>query len=395
MDTHAINSSQFTDEGQDRNRLAGCRSLWCQRFRHDVQPLQAGLARLRTLRRCTLWLAVWLALSSSPATARGETLSHANTVGPVTVTASLTPAEPLIGDEVVFQIRVEADAGVELLMPEFQENFQRYTIADFVPSKEILANGRTIETQKYTLQPMYSGPQSIPPVLVEFVDNRPGQKTTPEDFDAYEIFTDRIDFTVQSVLPKDVSGQLKPLLGKLEIQSETASRNLLYWLFAIVLIAIAVCLASMGYWRKSSQRRNAYEFARTQIDRLLKDQDSPTPALSIERFFVEISAVIRKYLEHRFEVRAPDLTTDEFLQLAAAGSELSNDHQTLLGEFLKQADVVKFAGVQASRDDVRRSSDLAIRFLEETRENAPDVDVSSEQIVVPNANKQAGGTTHV
>ena len=35
---------------------------------------------------------------------------------------------------------------------------------------------------------------------------------------------------------------------------------------------------------------------------------------------------------------------------------------------------MKFAGVRASEEEIRRSSDLAARFLEETRENAPLID---------------------
>ena len=83
---------------------------------------------------------------------------------------------------------------------------------------------------------------------------------------------------------------------------------------------------------------------------------------------------MRRYLEDRFDLRAPELTTEEFLALAGSASNLSRDHQLLLRDFLRQADLVKFAGVRASEDEIRRSSDLAVRFLEETRENAPLID---------------------
>ena len=84
-------------------------------------------------------------------------------------------------------------------------------------------------------------------------------------------------------------------------------------------------------------------------------------------------------MEDRFELRAPELTTDEFLQLAARESQLSRDHQALLSEFLQQADVVKFSGRPATADQATHSSRLALRFLEETRENAPDVEVEEAE----------------
>ena len=77
-------------------------------------------------------------------------------------------------------------ADVEVLMPEFGEALSRYTILNFVPQQRIDDQGKTVLTQRYTLQPYLSGAQFIPPILIEFVDHRPGQKPAPDDFDAYE-----------------------------------------------------------------------------------------------------------------------------------------------------------------------------------------------------------------
>jgi hypothetical protein len=86
-------------------------------------------------------------------------------------------------------------------------------------------------------------------------------------------------------------------------------------------------------------------------------------------------------VEDRFELRAPELTTEEFLNSVGQSPDFSRDHQQLLREFLRQADLVKFAGVRPAEDDIQRSIDSARRFIEETRENAPliEVDEDSEQ----------------
>ncbi|QDV24311.1 LPXTG cell wall anchor domain-containing protein [Aureliella helgolandensis] len=304
---------------------------------------------------------------------RAADIENTTTVGPVTVTARLTPAEPTIGDEIVFEIEVAAEEAVELLMPEFSEALDRYTILDFVPRQKITADGKTLATQRYTLQPIASGPQSIPSILVEFVDNRPGQQPTPEDFDAYEVLTERIDFTVQSVLPSSASSELEPPLGALELQTETSSASL--WLYALAGLALLLAGGGLVLWfskrRRRVKRLTAYEIARTKLQQLISDQQSDQPQFSVEQFFVEISGVVRRYLEDRFELRAPELTTDEFLQLSAAESSLSKAHQSLLSEFLQQADVVKFAGVRATPADVQHSIQLALQFIEETSESTP------------------------
>jgi hypothetical protein len=46
----------------------------------------------------------------------------------------------------------------------------------------------------------------------------------------------------------------------------------------------------------------------------------------------------------------------------------------LLRDFLRQADLVKFAGVQPSSEDIEQSINAARRFMDETRENAPLVE---------------------
>lgn len=304
-----------------------------------------------------------------------DALTQVNRLGPVEVTTRLVPAAPLIGDEITLEIRVEAEPEVEVLMPAFGEALHRYTIVDFVPRRAVTGAGRNEYVQRYTLQPQESGDQTIAPILIEFVDNRPGQKRAPDDLDAYELLTDRIDFHVQSVLPDSTSTQLVPALGPLDLEPRaTGWRRFGAVGAGVAMVLTAAILAIL--WtrgRRRRVRRNAYQLARARLDALLA-QATPQDAAAVEAFFVAISGIVRRYLEDRFELRAPELTTEEFLTLAGTSRDLSREHQGLLREFLRQADLVKFAGVQVTGEEIRRSSDLAIRFLEDTRENAPWVE---------------------
>lgn len=320
-------------------------------------------------------------------TLAGE-IKQTKTVGPVSVTLTLSPDQPRIGDELTFEISVKAEPEVDLLMPEFGEALNRFAIINYVPENNISAGGATTAIQRYTLQADTSGDTAIPPILVEFVDNRPGKAATPDDFDAFEILTDPIAFQVESVV--DGSLQLKPPMGKLEIPEPATQTS--WWTAGIVGLVgfVSILLAAVWWLRRGrAKQRSAYEVASWKIGKLRLDQESPSPQLSVEQFFVEISDVVRLYLEQRFNLRAPELTTDEFLQLAQAESELTKQHQLMLGEFLQQADVVKFAGVSASREDVRRSLDLAARFVDETREES-DSQQSTESAAAQSFAGQGG-----
>lgn len=298
--------------------------------------------------------------------------------GPVKAVVQLQPKEPLIGDTVTLTITVTAEKDVELLMPEFGEALERFSIVDFAPRQSIDDEGRTVAVQTYRLQPPSSGKQTVPPILIEYVDRRPGEREAPEGYDAYELLTERIEFEVKSVIPKDAKADLKPPLGKLGPREAPPAPRWPWVVAALVLLAAASPFAVRAYlsWRRKARQRSAYEIARARLQRLL---DSPRPkAEQIDAFYVELSGIVRRYLEDRFDLRAPELTTEEFLASVGESPDLSRDHQALLREFLRQADLVKFAGVQPSDDDIERSIEAAWWFLEETRENAPMLDVTDE-----------------
>ncbi len=89
----------------------------------------------------------------------------------------------------------------------------------------------------------------------------------------------------------------------------------------------------------------------------------------IDAFFVELSAIVRWYLENRFDLRAPELTTEEFLTAMSSSPDLADTHQPLLRDFLRRADLVKFANFVPDDSDIDDSVDSARRFLDDTRQN--------------------------
>lgn len=311
-------------------------------------------------------LALWMSVVAAvPSAATLEKTQH---TGPVESVLTLEPSEPVIGDDVTLTLRVTAEKGVELIMPEFGAMLEEFVIVDFSANDKIDGDGRTVITQRYVLQPSRSGRQSIPPILVEYVDRRPGAKPAPDGMDAYEHLTERLDFSVKSVLPADAKADLHPPLGALApLESAHASSRRWWWIGA----AAIGCVIAVLVWRfvfasrRLARQRSAFDVATARLDALL-NRPRTTPE-ELDAFFVELSAIVRGYLEHRFDLRAPELTTEEFLDLMVRSPDLSRTHQDLLRGFLRQADLVKFAQYVPAGDDVEQSIVAARRFLEETR----------------------------
>jgi hypothetical protein len=89
-------------------------------------------------------------------------------------------------------------------------------------------------------------------------------------------------------------------------------------------------------------------------------------ALNIEPFYVELSGIVRRYLEARFGLRAPERTTEEFIRDALTSRKLSDPHQTLVAGFLEQSDLVKFARHAPGPADMRNALDSGERLVRET-----------------------------
>ena len=86
-----------------------------------------------------------------------------------------------------------------------------------------------------------------------------------------------------------------------------------------------------------------------------------------DAWFVELSAIVRTYLEGRYEIRAPELTTEEFLQEASRAKELTTEHRAQLSAFLERCDRVKFAGYRPDPAESIATLDAARAFVEDTR----------------------------
>ncbi len=306
-----------------------------------------------------------------------ESQTHVTESGPVVIRLQLGPESVKIGDLIDLAIIVEAENQVEVLMPEFGEALDRFSIVDFVPRETIEGAGKTILEQRYRLRPTSSGAHTIPPILVEYVDRRPGQRVAPEGLDAFEVLTEAIPFEVASVLPADADNVLRAPLGRLPLTTPGVSNRLPWIVCALLLLSLGgFAVYRSKHWRQVARRKSAYEIARSRLDQLL-DSGSSTPR-DMEKFYVLLSAIVRQYLEDRFELRAPELTTEEFLLSVVDAPDLSGDHQQLLQSFLNHADLVKFARILPTTKDVARSIESAVRFLDETRDNAPLLSVDED-----------------
>jgi hypothetical protein len=157
-----------------------------------------------------------------------------------------------------------------------------------------------------------------------------------------------IDSTVKDIQPE------KPLL----------EAKINWWLLMLYLIGFAAFIAASIYfgikaYRKYKQRKllaleedddlikkTPEEWALEQLDRVKDRQLIENDAF--KEFHIEVSNIIRVYLEQKFSILALESTTSELIHELQQRKSAEENYIMLLRRFLEVCDLVKFAKYRAS-----------------------------------------------
>ncbi len=123
--------------------------------------------------------------------------------------------------------------------------------------------------------------------------------------------------------------------------------TLVWWALALVIVALIIFLVwyflnkkiipvlkpviIQTSWEKALEALQALELKQYPKQGLFKE------------YFDGVSDIVRLYLEERFSIRAPEMTTEEFLISLQQTSVLTAPQQDILKQMMAQADLVKFA----------------------------------------------------
>ena len=294
-------------------------------------------------------------------TAPADRLQTKTERGPVSVVVEVVPEEPQLSDEPVLTLTVTADDKVTVDMPPFGESLGDFIIRDFYEPPPKSADGKQIRQQVYTLEPTIAGKSAIAPMTVNFVDERPNG-----DGKDHQIETDPLIINVATIIESEAPSlnDLRPAAGPVELPSSRASG--LTWLFVAILIGVVVVIAvvfAQRRWKKKSDepQLTPQQLAWRELNDLIGSGLHDT---DIKEYFVQLTGVVRRYIERSTGVRAPEQTTEEFLREVSQQSLFSGENDERLGAFLESADLVKFAGYQPDPESIKQSTHRARQFIE-------------------------------
>ena len=273
----------------------------------------------------------------------------------VSITVEPSPARVDVARDFEVTVTAVAPAGSTLAMPDLRDRFGGFSVAeDFAEEPLAGADGSTTYVSRWRLVPK---PCEKVYRLAPFVVTVLRDGTLSGSF-----YTAPVYF--ESPVAREV------VTGGIEVDPEKDLPPLSWRLVRIlagILFAVAAVVAG-AWWtvRKILQkikehRMSPIERAMLELDRLLK---KGLPGRGrYKDFYVELTMVVRRYIQRRHAVRAPNLTTDEFLRAAAENPAFSREALAELKHFLESADMVKFAKSEPMPYEHDRSLSDAVDFV--------------------------------
>lgn len=292
--------------------------------------------------------------------------------GPLTVHIRADKAEMTIAETVLLELEAAIEPGYEVRMPKVDKVLENFGIVDWDNLGDKLdENSNIVSRYQYRLEPFLSGTYPIPAFTFEFYDvNSPEEKK-------YELATEPIDIEVTSLLGEQ-RAELK--IEDIEDVLEMPKEPPFWWDWVLGAVASAGCGCAWLYLRRKRVKelvrifRPAHELAYERLRALVREDLVGTGR--IKEFYERISNILRYYIEHRFDIRAPERTTEEFLLELASTDVLSESDKERLGEFLRHCDLVKFARHEPTTAQIQETFDLVKAFIEKTKSDERKVDVT-------------------
>jgi hypothetical protein len=310
------------------------------------------------------------ALPASASQTKDDRIRKVYERGPVRLEFEIDHQKITVADRLNLSMTVIADESVEIEFPPFGEKLEQFGVVDYHTTlPELVDKSRKKICRSYILEPFLSGEYAIPPLKVRY--HLQGEKADQP----HVIETEQIVITVASLLPEKMA-ELKIHDIKPPVSFPRSYKNWL-WSGAITgLLALAGAVLfviirkrKLAARARSLKKAPPHETAFKELEELLNDR--LVEKNEIKRFYQRISDIFRRYIENRYRIKAPELTTEEFLSSLKKKPQFTDLQVGFLNEFLRYCDLVKFAEHQPETGDIQKTFDTCKNFILETKNQRP------------------------
>ena len=255
----------------------------------------------------------------------------------VTANASTDKSDYLVGDFIHFNIKVNYNKGTLIYPPSFQDSLKNVSIIKSEPPVTKENNGKMTTTYGYILSGYDSVGVTIPPIPVMYKN--------ANDTTIHTAATNEVQFTIRTVKINPQAG-IKDVKEPIKIPLNW--KIILLWILIGIIIIGLVYYLYLRYAKKKSQIKPVHKVVKLppHVIALNSLQELEEKKLwqqgKIKEYHSEITEIIRRYFEERFNFPALELTTSEAMELLNQKKD-TEPIRSITFDFLSNADLVKFA----------------------------------------------------
>lgn len=275
---------------------------------------------------------------------------------------TVSPPSPRTTQTVVLTVQLTLDAGWELApvlvgKEQLPEGWSVIGGDEALP--ETRPDGSRMVVRTVRLEPFLPGEVEIGSLELRLMRGE----------ESHTVRTAPVRVVVRSVLPADEANP-EPAGIRSIVGLPFAVPG---WAWSVLggVVAVAAAVAALVVMMARRARRirlvrlTAHETALKRLDLVLSRDLLATGRF--KEFYNEVSLILRRYIEDRFGLAAPERTTEEFLREGRSSGVLAEADVAVLEEFLSHCDLVKFAGAQPDPARLDQTESLVRGFIERTR----------------------------
>jgi len=215
-------------------------------------------------------------------------------------------------------------------------------------------------TQNYTITSFKAGTYTIPSFT----------------FDTKKISysTDSLTFQVTTV-PVDTTKAIYDIKQPLTVNYNLWDWFLDHWYWVVgTLVLIALIIGIIYYLKKRpkaiEKAKPALPYYAIALNKLEALRDKKLYHEEVKLYYIELTDVLREYIEKRYQVTAHEQTTDEIFA-SLKHKDINAETRNKLKQLLVLADLVKFAKEKPAPEENEKSMENAIGFIMLTKKESP------------------------
>jgi len=284
--------------------------------------------------------------------------------GTVEIGVSLDRSVITSAEQVTLRLTLTSGEDLQIAWPEIPDEIEGFSVADERHARDALVEGGRIRrVRTITFEPFLPGEYTIP--AITFTWSSPENESMKLETEPLEV---RVDSVLSDSAPEAIH-DISPPVRLARSFFDSLAAKLILGLGAVALLAaLAAYLIHRGRHEREAPPEPVTppdEIALRELD-ALEAENLPEKGFT-KLFYQGVSNILRRYIEGRFGIAAPDQTTEEFLASLAFSCEFESEHQQLLRAFLSHCDLVKFAAHRPTIEDMAGTSQTCRRFIVDTR----------------------------